>query len=210
MIALLLFLAATVPDLSWVLKLSNGSNLAQACPISMDKALTNRHVANASTEWIWGVAEGEQFHGIARTGDVDIYRDLGFIRPVTVARFPHWYQIAKFAPKAGDRIWFIGFDWRKGKDGFAPRTFPAEVLRIFNGNLIFKSAGAPGSSGSCILNEAGEVVAINQGGKDMEDKQEDGTGVGIWGDWLSLKPDEDPPAEEPHEYKFNFPWKVRR
>lgn len=208
MLLLLILLAA--PDLSGVLRLSNGNNLAHACPISMDKALTNRHVTSAGNQWIWGVGDAEQFRGIAETGEASNFRDLGSVHPVTAQRFPQWYPVAKTAPKAGDRIYFVGYDWRKGNDGFSPRTFEAKVLRIFNGQLVFKSAGAPGSSGSCILNEAGETVAINQGGKEMEDKQEDGIGVGVWGDWLTLKPDEAPVDDVP-SYRGGFPsWRVRR
>lgn len=192
------------PDLSGMLKLTNGSNLAHACPIAMDKALTNRHVARDGSQWVWGTGDGEANHGLAEVdGSPDTFRDLASIKPITDARFPKWYPLATTAPKTGERVWFLGYDWSNAKDGFGPDVVEAKVVRLLNGHLIFKSAGRPGSSGSCILNESGEVVAINQGGKDMDDKAEDGVGVGVWGNWLQLKPEE-PPAEEPTTFPFPF------
>jgi S1-C subfamily serine protease len=46
---------------------------------------------------------------------------------------------------------------------------------------MFYPSGKPGSSGSCIVNDAGEVVAINEGGYETDDKDEVGLGVGVWG-----------------------------
>jgi hypothetical protein len=50
------------------------------------------------------------------------------------------------------------------------------------------------------LNEAGETVAINQGGRTTENNGQAGLGVGVWGNWLALKPDE-PPVVEPSPYE---------
>jgi hypothetical protein len=197
----LVLVASTVyaePDLSGVLKLSSSGNRAHACPIAMDKALTNGHVTGNSSQWIWGVSDGEEAHGITRTDWTDGFRDLAQIVPDSAQRFPKWYSLAKSAPKVGDKVYFLGYDWRDKKRGYGERTFDGKVTRIQNGELIFDGQGQPGSSGSCILNEAGEVVAINRSGRDMDNGDKTGQGVGVWGDWLQLKPD--PRPEEPVSY----------
>lgn len=191
---ILALLLAVTPDLSGMLKLTSGDSIAHACPIAMDKALTNQHVMSGASRFIWGVSDGEEFHGLVEVDRSEDFRDLTYIRPVTVTRFPKWYSIAKAAPKIGDKVFFMGYDWSKQKNAFGPYEFDAKVTRILNGQLVFEPAGKPGSSGSCILNEAGEVVAINQGGKATEDEKLSGIGVGVWGDWLQLKPEE-PPQE---------------
>jgi S1-C subfamily serine protease len=205
MILALLFLLA--PDLSGVLRLTNGTSLAHACPISMDRALTNRHVVSGASEWVWGIDDGERYHGLVDFAASDEFRDLAVVKPITVMRFPRWYTISKTAPAIGERIYFIGYDWRSHKEAFAPKVFDAKVTRLVNGQLIFDSPGKPGSSGSCILNEAGEVVAINQGAKDTENSSLAGLGVGVWGSWLRLKRDE---PEEVVPYHAPYPWRFWR
>lgn len=207
---LALLLALAIPDLSGILKLTNGKSMAHACPTSMDRAYTNAHVAGDGGTVIWGVGDGESSHGLARLeGGVDEFRDLVVIKPITVQRFPQWYPLAHDAPKVGDRIYFLGFEFKNEQEAFGPKQFKGVVTGLFNGHLIFKSAGQPGTSGSCILNEAGETVAINQGGKDTENQGEAGIGVGVWGDWLSLKPDEPPVEELQPNYNYGFPaWRL--
>lgn len=190
------------PDLTGILKLTNGTNLAHACPTSMDRALTNRHVVRGGTKWIWGLGDGEEFHGLAEIeGTADEFRDMAIVKPTTVTRFPRWYPIAVAAPKIGDHVWFLGYDFKNEDRAFGPKPFKGTVTRLYNGHLVFKSAGQPGSSGSCILNDQGETVAINQGGRETENTGEVGLGVGVWGDWLRLKPDE-PEVIEYQSYEY--------
>jgi S1-C subfamily serine protease len=207
---LALLLLSVEPDLSGMLKLSSGNTIAHGCPIAMDKALTNRHVVDGHSTIIWGTGDGEQNHGILKTDSADEYRDLAYVSPATAQRFPQWYPLAAEAPKVGDKVFFLGYDFKNPDEAFGPKRFKGVVTRIFNGNLVFDPAGKPGTSGSCILNEKGEVVAINQGGKETDNQETAGIGVGVWGDWLKLKPDE----PEPQEYKirlgFPFPWGLGR
>lgn len=195
MIPLVLFILAA-PDLSGMLKLTGGDSIAHACPIAMDRALTNQHVMSTGSQMVWGVGNGEEAHGIVESTETDRYRDLSYIKPISVARFPRWYPIAKSAPKIGDRIYFIGYDWADRKKAFGPEQFDSKVTQVLNGNIAFEDGGKGGSSGSCVLNEAGEVVAINKGGKDTENNNGiAGFAVGVWGDWLSLEPDPIPEPE---------------
>ncbi len=191
--------SAADPDLSGVLKLSTTSAIAHACPIGMDKALTNAHVVQASSEWLWGQGNGEEFHGIAVTDWTDGFRDLAQVVPSTETRFPKWYALAEKAPKIGEKVYFLGYDFRKQRDAYGPRTLTAKVTGMQNGMLVFDAPGNPGSSGSCILNEAGEVVAINKSGRELDNGDQSGQGVAVWGKWLQLKKPE-PKPEEPQTY----------
>ena len=57
----------------------------------------------------------------------------------------------------------------------------AKVVRIVALHVLFVPSGQPGSSGSCVVNEAGEVVAINEGGYTADDGGDAGLAVGVWG-----------------------------
>jgi hypothetical protein len=94
--------------------------------------------------------------------------------------FPHPFTVSQTAPKPGDRIWFLGYSWRNKKTAMEPDVIEARITRIVALHLIFSPSGKPGSSGSCIVNEAGEVVAINEGGYSTDDGSEAGLGVGVW------------------------------
>lgn len=189
MIAILLFLAA-VPDLSGMLLLTNGAANAHGCPVAMDLAFTNRHVAEAGSQWTWGVGDGEAAHGLVNVTTTQAFRDFATVVPVTAQRFPKWYPITDRAPKVGEKLWLVQYNWDNPKKAFEAEVSDIEVMRIFNGQVIFHPAGKSGSSGGCVLNERGEIVAINSAGHPLEDKSEVGIGVGLWGDWLSLRPDE--------------------
>ena len=182
-LALTLFL--TVPNLDGVLSLIGLRSLAHACPIGPSKALTNAHVIGDYDRYVWESLGHVGLLGAPRTTEKDLFRDLGYVAPWRGA-FPTWYRVSKDAPKPGDRLWFLGWDFRKRKDAFAPRVFQSEVLRVRNGHVIMTPAGVPGTSGSCVLNQHGEVVAINSAGMELEDKSQVGIAVGVWGDLLDI------------------------
>ena len=183
-LALLLSLVAP-PDLSGVLSLIGQTSMAQACPIAPDRALTSAHVVGDYDRFIWS-AQGQQgLLGAPSTTIKDRFRDLAVVAPYRGA-FPRAYVLASAAPAPGARVWFAGFDFRRKRDAFAQRIFAAEVIRVFNGHVVYSPAGVPGTSGSCVLNVAGEVVAINMGGKDTNDNQMVGIAVGVWGELLRL------------------------
>lgn len=185
--------APPAPDLSGVLSIMGATGMAQACPIAADKALTAGHVAKeiqlvgtpTPIPYIWESSGHLGLLGDRQTTVWDRFRDLAYVTPYQ-STFPRWYTIAHDAPKPGDKVRFRGFDFRRKRDAFAPRDFQAIVLRVVNGHVIFSPPGVHGTSGSCVLNEAGEVVAINSFGADMEDRNTVGGAVGVWGDLLEL------------------------
>lgn len=175
------------PDLSGVLALMGDGGMAQACPIAPDAALTNAHVVGKDYErFIWESRGRIGLLGAPSSTIKDRFRDLARVAPQDGTTFPHWYAVAKEAPKAGDKVRFRGWDFRKRRDAFAARDFDSVVLRVVNGHVIYHPPGVRGTSGSCVLNAGGEVVAVNAFGHSTEDQSEVGGGVGVWGELLDL------------------------
>jgi hypothetical protein len=171
------------PDLSGVLRImgnTTGGHLfaAQACPLSATLAITNTHVTVGGS-LLWDAAGVSGHIDPSTLGDQ--YRDLTAVRPVGTP-FPRSYPLSEAAPVPGDRVWFVGYDYRKVKDAYKPRVMRAEVVNVVAGVVFYTPSGIRGSSGSCVLNERGEVVAINRGGGDLDNGDVIGMGVGVWGD----------------------------
>lgn len=184
--------APATPDLSGVIAMVGLMTLAHGCPIAPDEALTNVHVAGIDFDkdakpYMW---EARGVIGLLGGRDLtkrNKFRDLAHVRPYK-SEFPMFYPIASKAPEVGEKVWFLGYDWRKRRDAFSPRTFSAEVIRVRAGHLVFYRPGVAGSSGSCVVNAQGEAVAVNQGGHPIDDGLSEGVGfaVGIWPPLLEL------------------------
>jgi trypsin-like peptidase len=142
--------------------LSTHGGFGHACPISAGLALTARHVIDPRPfdpetplqPGRWNDEDGHE--GIFLPLNVARDRDLGLI----TGEFPHWYEIAKAPPKRGERLRIVGFEWQKKGRFLAPKVWTVEYLRQTGGMLIVSENPDSGSSGSCVLNEAGEVVGI--------------------------------------------------
>ncbi len=88
------------------------------------------------------------------------------------------------APKEGDRIRWVEYDWRKNEDYMAPRGREAKVSRIRAGTIILDAAVTPGGSGGCAYNDAGQIVGLITWYSEGEDDEEGVGGVlGIFGGW---------------------------
>lgn len=186
MLAVLLLAAA--PDLSATIQLMGRFTSAHACPVGPQKALTAAHVIDLRPfeatplypyRWQQGDADG-----IVADGSASITSDLAELKPNPLRPFPRWYSLASSAPAVGSHLWIRGYDFRKGKNAFAPRDWEVEVLRVVAGHIIVKPSVDFGTSGSCMLNEKGEVVGILAKGVNLHNEDEVGLGVGVWGGWL--------------------------
>lgn len=167
-----------------VLRLIGKDNAAHACPISEKEALTNAHVARrvrvgGEIEWLsymWSVGP---ITGFLRSVREDEFRDLALLQTAGPV-FPAWYQVAAESPSVGDKVFLLGYDWSKAKKAMADDEIEAKVTRIVAGHIQFVPSGVGGSSGSCLLNERGEVVGINEGSWPTDDGI-GGMAVGVWG-----------------------------
>lgn len=181
------------------LRLIGRFNTAHACAISPRVALTNGHVLDPRpfeasvplVPYAWSDGTGasgflaplRDSEGHVLESAVERARDLARVEPLIATDvFPHPLHVAQQAPVAGDRIWFLGYDWKNRKSAMAEDVIEARVTRIVALHVIFAPSGQPGSSGSCVVNEAGEVVGINEGGYETDDKGEAGLAVGVWGE----------------------------
>lgn len=178
------------PDLSGVLALIGGKgNMAHACPIGPALALTSAHVVGEDyRRYIWDSQGQIGLLGSPRTTERDLFRDLARVAPWggSTTTFPSWYPLAKEAPQPGDKVHYRGWNFRRRKDAFAALDFESTVIRIRGGHVVYWPPGVPGTSGSCVLNAAGEVVAVNAFGQDLEDESKIGGAPGVWGDLLQL------------------------
>lgn len=170
------------------LRLVGRFSTAHACPIEPRVALTNGHVVDmrpfdASVKpfpYAW--SDGTGASGFLVPMELENARDLARVQPLREGDvFPHPLRVAAQAPAAGDRVYLLGYDWRNRKSAMADDVIEARVTRVVALHVIFTPSGQPGSSGSCVVNEAGDVVAINAGGYETDAKEAAGLAVGVWG-----------------------------
>ena len=165
------------PDTSGILRLVGRFSFAHACPIASDTALTNAHVLDSRPfdrqapllPSMWSDGQGRV--GILHPDHTNMDRDIA----VAHGEFPQFYKIGK-RPVPGDRVWFIGYNL-SGKRILETKLISSKVERVVAGHVVYSPGGQPGSSGSCVLNQQGEVVAINAF---TVDEGQAGLGVGVW------------------------------
>lgn len=162
-------LKARVP----VVELEHG--FAHACPVPQG-LVTAWHVAKDDEDRLSVIVAGA--HEIA-AGTARRHRALDaalWPMPEGMAALP----IAAAPAKKGDRVRIVGF-----APNFEPRVVRTEVEYVVGAHIITKDHADAGSSGSCVVNEAGEVVAINVAGKPKEGASKEGT-TGAYGILIAI------------------------
>lgn len=181
------------PDTSKIVALSGRMSMAQACPVAPWLAISNDHVFDLrpfdNFPLIPYRGQSDVWMGVVRGIMTSWEADIAFGVPTT--DFPSWYEIATEGPQPGERLWWVGYDWRNGSRGFGRRVFSGEVTRTVAGSIFIEAEAFPGSSGSCVLNADGRVVGILTGVATMDNANAVTVVVGIWPPWLKLPKEED-------------------
>lgn len=171
------------------LRLVGRFSAAHACPIGPRQALTNGHVVDLRPfdpgvppfPYAWSDGAGGAGFLVPSIGGLERARDLAKVEPLGPGSFQHYLPLAQSEPKPGDRVYLLGYDWRNRKTAMDDDVIEARVTRVVALHVLFTPSGQPGSSGSCLVNEAGEVVAINEGGYETDAGETVGLAVGVWG-----------------------------
>lgn len=192
-LALTLLLTAPPPAVAALtrgtLRLVGRFSGGHACVISPRLALTNGHIVDPRPfdkdvpllPYTYSDDDGGEGVVVPIPGRLEQSRDLAAMEPMNEAdEFKHYLPVAKERPKPGDRVWILGYDWSNKKTALADDPIEAKVTRVVALHINFYPSGQGGSSGSCVVNEAGEVVGINEGAWPTDDG-EAGTAVGVWG-----------------------------
>lgn len=190
-LALAVLLAGPVPAeaaLDQVLRLVGRYNIGHACPIAPRLALTGAHVLDPHPEipsplsFSWSNKDHEA-SGFVVPHRTERIRDVGALEPRDEGdRFPYVFPIAAAPPKPGDRVWILGYDWRNRKSALGDEPIDVKVTRLLANHVVYERGGRGGSSGSCVLNDRGEVVAIHVMSFPTDDRNQVGVGVGLWGE----------------------------
>jgi hypothetical protein len=187
------------PDTTGVLALMGKAAIAHACAIGPYEALTAAHVIDprpfdpsfplVGARWSAG-----NLSGLAIPGYVWAEVDIGTL--TSQEPFPKFYERVDSAPELGESLYLVQYSWQSADKAFADKVLEVTVKRVVAGHVIFDPSGEGGSSGSCLLNQAGKLVGINIAGKGVGFNEEVGIAVGLWGDWYYRKPEPEFVIEE--------------
>ncbi len=177
------------PDTSAVLSVIGRFDMAHACPVAEDRALTNAHVLDIrpfdpSTPLVIHrfSTSDRAVEGILEPVFVSVIEDIGLAIPRNT-KFQRFYPIAAAAPQPGDRVWWLMYDWSSRRNMFVDKVVSGKVLRTVAGNIVIDTPTQEGSSGGCILNADGQVVGLVAWG--VGDQNTEVTvGVGVYGPWI--------------------------
>lgn len=193
LVALLSLLAVPAfaqPNTRGILSVVNLAGFAHACPIGPKLAITARHVVDADPlkpevpmypqRWFQDVP-GASEHGILDPIRTSGYSDLALAESDDT--FAMYYSIAAEAPKPGDTLTWLSYNFAKRSRAFDRKPLNGKVARVFAGMIVMDEETVPGSSGSCVLNDRNEVVAIVSRGIGTDDMRETALFEAIYGPW---------------------------
>jgi trypsin-like peptidase len=174
------------PNLDGVVQLIGRFGIASACPFGDGRyALTAAHVVDVrpfdqgvplyGARW----SDGYGGSGLAEPVFVFLESDLAVIMRADGKPWEHPYQLAQSAPEPDARVYIRGYDKSGKRKAFGPKTTRGKVLRRVADNLILDEDSLTGSSGGCVLNEAGEILSTVAWGPDMPDGPV-GISPGVW------------------------------
>lgn len=156
--------------------------LGSICPTGPREAYTAYHVVLQTRPGavyfvpiLWATADA---YGSAYPLYGDSRRDLAVLLSDT--DFPSYFHRSAAAPAIGDELTVVGYDW--AKNGIPRKAKKIKVLSVFGGSITVDGTAGPGSSGSCLINSAGEAVGIHHWAF-TDSKLNTGVAAAIWGAW---------------------------
>lgn len=179
------------PDTSRVVPVHHKNGVGQLCPVTARRAWTAHHVSSRATRLegrvpVYMVLDIDGEPVTAQQYEHDMRRDLAWVEIEPGYEFEGFYKVSEVIPVEGDPVWIVGYDFH---DGLKEEVVQATVLNVRGGMLYYDETPGPGSSGSCILNQAGEVVGINTSMyRAVDGRSLDITGIGelIVGKWAVM------------------------
>jgi hypothetical protein len=116
-------------------------------------------------------------------------KDYGFVQRITTHKFldlamlqlypnddkVHYFELAKEAPKKGDRVYWYEFEHMKS---MKTRVVKGKYLYARGGYFFFERSPRAGASGGCFFNDKGRVLGVTTWGFDDEN---DGAAAGLFG-----------------------------
>lgn len=149
-----------------VVPVKSSAGSGHICPVGPYFALTADHVFPAS-----GLIRFKRGWLVRYNWDSALDLAGGMLK---WERFGSWFTISKRVPRVGGVVRIIGYDNIRRR---TQRVVRARVTEVGGGIMEFDLSPGPGSSGSCILDEAGEVVGINTSMRTWGDGRRTGVGT---------------------------------
>ena len=173
------------PDMTRVIRLAGRFNMAHACPIASDLAVTCAHVVDRAPldmsvppfPMRYDTATEAGFADVLLVSNAD---DLAYL---AIPNHP-FYPIAPKAPAVGEMLFFLNYDYRKPETVLRPVIASGEVVNIVAGHIYVDTKVFPGASGGCLLNAKGEAVGIAALRFELDNTNTVLGGPAIWGHWL--------------------------
>jgi hypothetical protein len=172
------------PADSWrdVPQATSRAGVAHICPFAPNLAYTSRHVVVGHQgrtlyfiplTWQQGDKGGSLFPLYT-----DARRDLAI--GCTDEGFSRWFERAELPPEPGDKLFLPAHKWLESG---APRErVEATVAEVVGGMIRLKARPMSASSGACLMNEDGLLVAIHDwslvGGTVYA--------AAVWGEWGAI------------------------
>ena len=123
----------------------------------------------------WATHDGTAV-GFAFPAFLDAVHDLVILLPQEAPPFA--FKLSRRPPKEGEKLTIVGYR-RKGRNPYDPFVVEARFSGLGPGLITYDDSPGPGSSGSCVLNSDGEVVAINTGFWTPQGPNGPGYGIGV-------------------------------
>lgn len=163
--------------------LSTRYTMGSACPIGPNLALTAAHVIDPMP-FNKDVPLQAGFWSNPITGIAGSFTNPTLFGRADIALiegdFKEYFSLAKEPPKLNDVLTIQGFDWKKRSRIFAPRIWKVKAQYRAGRMLSVSDNPQVGSSGTCVLNEANEVIGIMVWNFEAEDNNRAGIIVLIY------------------------------